>query len=101
MNKITTTVQPIGEQRGQPVAERITWEHIVIENAYGEQRFISRGMWVGKTYFYVDVQGLTYERYPTLEGSPETFEQLSCGDRWTMCEGYFLNSISGELAEVA
>jgi len=67
------------------------WEHLVIENGYGEQRFLCRGEWAGDTYFYFDPSGLAYEKYPTIEGSPETFEQLSCGDRWTLCEGFFLN----------
>lgn len=99
MNLIETHIKPLREQKNLPDATRTTWEHIVIENGYGEQRFLCRGIWAGDTYFYVDRSGLTYERYPSTDGETETFEQLSSGDRWTMCNGYYLNSISGELAD--
>jgi len=73
-----------------------TWEHLVIENGYGEQRFLCAGEWGGDTYFYFDVDGGAFVKYPTAAGEPETFEQISSGDRWSLCEGFHLNTISGE-----
>ncbi len=96
MNTLEITVAKLSEQRGMPDAGRTTWEHIVIERPGREQRFICRGIWAGDTYFYVDAAGYTYERHP--QGALETFEELGTGDRWTMCAGYALNSISGECA---
>lgn len=77
----------------------MTWQHIVIENAYNEQRFLIRSEWAGDTYFYFDVAGLAYEKYPTQVNSPETFEQVSSGDRWSMCEGYYVNYSESEVRQ--
>lgn len=78
------------------IADR-TWEHIVIENAYDERRFISAGEQLKGGYAYIDTAGNFYRRLESLDNNGRhVFEQVSSGDHWTAAEGYFLNTISGE-----